>query len=139
MIELPHAIQLDERIQAVKLPTNCEFGSLEREESAVAIGLGQVEAFSQNLDQRLRQTDVQTMTSSECIRESRRPLDAFSIICANITNGRAVSHGDSGSNLFCWCGIVICADKRVCLMKNVFYHPLQVVHCYEAVISHYSV
>lgn len=96
MIELQEAIQPNEHIQIVKLPTNCEFDSLERDESALAIGLGQLDALGTHIDKILRQTDMVTMASSECIREARRPLDAFSVICANITNGRAVSHGDSG-------------------------------------------
>lgn len=96
LIELLDPIALTESIQPVKLPTDCGIDALEREIEAVSAGLGRVNAFDQNTAQRLRHTGLVTKPTSECLREPIRPMDAFAIICANITDGRSVSHGDSG-------------------------------------------
>lgn len=97
LLKLPEQIQQNGRIQIVKLTADCEFDALESQQSTVAVGLGRIDPYAPPEDRRLRHTPVITMSTSDCLREAKRPLDAFSVICAFMLDGRCASHGDSGN------------------------------------------
>lgn len=99
LVELLNPIKLTKKIQPVKLSTDCGFDVLDQEVEAISAGLGRVDPYTRNTDARLRHTDLVTKPTSDCLREPIRPMDAFAITCANITDGRSVSHGDSGGPL----------------------------------------
>lgn len=101
LIELSTPLALNGKIQAAKLPTECQLPHLGYEQ-VIALGNGrtQIDDYppDHQWDPRVRQAEFTTMSSDVCADERDVEKDVDSVICIDEDreNSRSTFKGDSG-------------------------------------------